>query len=500
MKKHITNNILKYFFFILSSALMVLYFSASTSPLYPNNKGWDASLFMVIGKGWRAGLIPYKDLFDQKGPGIFLVNMIGFLLTGNKYGVLFIQIVFATVSTVFIYITLRRSLNEKLSVLGASLGIIVFSCNYECGNLVEEYINPFLIICLYFISGWMSQKTKNRPDHNPFHALFYGVTFGLCVMSRATNSISVCIAIFFIIIYLCANKAWTNLLKNAIAFIIGTALSILPFMIYFSIKDCSYDFWYGTILFNLSYAAKSESSYISFIKGYAKQIGSYALIGTGIICILRKKYFNGIMYMAIGIGTQLLLMNIFSYAHYSMITFGLLIIAVYELVNVINNTDKNNLIRKISILFLLGIVLIASHKTGKEIIKMAFSHQDYSANPSEEFMARYSELLKFSSQIPEAERNNVVGYNLNPTFYLDMDISPVCRFFAFQDWQAEFSDSYVRQLNEEFLTKKPMWIVVSSNKDTYIQSILDSYYEVYSTEPELNSPDNNQLTLYKLAN
>ena len=86
---------------------------------------------MVIGKGWRAGLIPYKDLFDQKGLGIFLVNMIGFLLTGNKYGVLFIQIVFATVSTVFIYITLRRSLNEKLSVLGANLGIIVFSCNYD---------------------------------------------------------------------------------------------------------------------------------------------------------------------------------------------------------------------------------------------------------------------------------------------------------------------------------------------------------------------------------
>ena len=500
MKQKISNNnLIKYFFFILSATLMVLFFSAVNSPLYPHYKGFDASFFLVMGKEWASGLIPYKDLWDQKGPGIFLVNMIGFLLTGNKYGVLIVQIVFATISTAFIYKTLRRVLNEKLSILGACFSILIFSCNYQYGNNVEEYINPFLIICLYFITSWISQKTKEQPDHNPFYALFYGVTFGLCVMSRVTNSIAVCIAILFIIIYLCANNAWGNLLKNAIAFIIGAALAIVPFMIYFAINDCTYDFWYGTILFNLSYFAQSERSIMTYIRLFSRQIGNFALIGTGIICILKKKYFDGMMYMALGIGTQLLLMKLFTYAHYSMITFCLLIVAIYELVNIINNTDKGEIIRKICIIFLSGTILVVSYKTGKAILDMVQCYHDYSVNPSEQAVAKYRQLINFSYKIPEDERDSVIGYNLNPTFYLDMDISPVCRFFAYQDWQAEFSDSYKQFLIEEFEAKKPMWIIVSSNKDTYIQNILDTYYEVYATEPELDSPDNIKLTLYRLA-
>ncbi len=130
---------------------------------------------------------------------------------------------------------------------------------------------------------------------------------------------------------------------------------------------------------------------------------------------------------------------------------------------------------------------------------MAGKYEAYSANPSEEAVAKYRQLIDFSSQIPEDERGSVVAYNANPTIYLDMDISPACRFFAYQDWQAKFSESYVELLNEEFKTKKPLWIIVYSNKDTYIQGILDTEYEVVSSEPEFSSLEDNTLTLYRLA-
>ena len=495
--KSLLNRSLKNLLFIIFAAAMVLYFSVSTSPLYPNYKAKDSSFFLVMGREWLGGLIPYKDLWDQKGPAIFFVNLLGFMLTGNKYGVLIIQILFATISAFFIYKILRRSMGELWSVLGACLGIIVFSCNYEGGNLLEEYINPFLIICMYFITDWIHKKSKEKPDHNPLCALFYGITFGLCVMSRVTNSIAVCIAILFIIIYLCANKAWGNLLRNAIAFICGTALVIVPFMIYFAINDCTYDFWYGTILFNLSYTAGANSSLITFIKSATRQIGSYALMGTGFIILFRKRYYDGIMYIAMGIGTQILLKSIFRYDHYSMITFGLLIVSVYELTYTI--AENRDIARKMGVFALTGTLLIASYRTGKEIIKMAGKYEAYSANPSEEAVAKYRQLIDFSSQIPEDERGSVVAYNANPTIYLDMDISPACRFFAYQDWQAGFSESYVELLNEEFKTKKPLWIIVYSNKDTYIQGILNTEYEVVSSEPEFSSLEDNTLTLYRLA-
>lgn len=491
------NNLLKYFFFIIFAATMVLYFSASTSPLYPNYKAKDSSFFLVMGREWLGGLIPYKDLWDQKGPAIFLINLFGFMLTGNKYGVLIIQILFAIVSEIFIYKMLRRSLNETGAVAGACLGIIVFSCNYEGGNLLEEYINPFLIISLYFITGWIHKKTKEHPEHNPICAFFYGVTFGVCLMSRVTNIVAVGIAILFIFIYLCTNKAWMNLLLNAIAFIIGTALVIVPFMIYFAIKDCTYDFWYGTILFNLSYATQAKNGLMIFVRGVAKQIGSYALIGTGIIILFSKRYFDGIIYMAIGIGTQLLLKNIFAYDHYSMITFSLLIVSIYELTYII--AENQGIIRKMGIVVLSCMFLIASLRTGKEIINMARKFDMYHVNSSEETVAQYKKLIDFSSQIPKDERGSVVAYNINPAIYLDLDVSPACKFFAYQDWQAGFSDSFTDQLNAEFESKKPQWIIVSSDRETSIQGILDTYYEIYSTEPQIESLDSNMLILYRLA-
>ena len=36
----------------------------------------------------------YKDLFDHKGPFIFFVNALGYAITGSKYGVFIIQIIF----------------------------------------------------------------------------------------------------------------------------------------------------------------------------------------------------------------------------------------------------------------------------------------------------------------------------------------------------------------------------------------------------------------------
>lgn len=495
-KKTILDNSLKFIFFILAATLMVLYFSASTSPLYPNYKARDSSFFLVMGKEWLGGLIPYKDIWDQKGPAIFLVNLLGFMLTGNKYGVLIIQIIFAVVSEVFIYKTFRRVMGETLSVLGACFGTIVFGCNYNYGNLLEEYINPFLIICLYFITGWIHDKTKEKPEHNPLYACFYGLTFGLCVMSRVTNSIAVCIAFFFIVIYLLANKAWMNLLQNAITFILGAAMAIVPFMIYFAIKGCSYDFWYGTIIFNLSYAAKSESSLMAFIKSALRQIGSYALIATGLVCALRKRYYDGLIYMAMGIGTQLLLRNIMRFNHYSMITFCLLIVSVYELTYII--AEKADTIRKVGIIALAGTIFIASYRTGKEILNMASFYKYFASVPAREGVEHYNQLLDLTSKIPEDERRGLVTYNVNPTIYLDLDIAPTCRFFAYQDWQAEFSDSFKEMLNEEFESKKPMWILASSNDKTAIQSILDSYYEVVAAEKELESHDT-MLTLYRLA-
>ena len=55
---------------LLTAFIFVFYASATTSP-FIDFKRIDSYMFLIMGRGWSKGLIPYVDLFDQKGPAIF---------------------------------------------------------------------------------------------------------------------------------------------------------------------------------------------------------------------------------------------------------------------------------------------------------------------------------------------------------------------------------------------------------------------------------------------
>ena len=170
--KRIRYTVIKYVLMFFVAFVFVFIASATTSPLYPNYKGWDSGLFQVIGKGWLEGHVPYKELYDQKGPVIFFIDMLGYALKGNEYGIFIIQIIFTFVSELFIYKILKREFKDYIALAISLIMIFVFSCNYELGNLCEEYANPLLIASLYFMSKWMIDKENGKALHNPMYAFF----------------------------------------------------------------------------------------------------------------------------------------------------------------------------------------------------------------------------------------------------------------------------------------------------------------------------------------
>ena len=141
-----------YWSFVIGS-LFVFFFSYATSPLFTNYVGSDAGVFKIIGHAWLHGKIPYKDLFDHKGPFIFFINMLGYLLGGdNKVGVFIIQIVFMTVNVLSIFNIselVTRSNFYKFIILFISL--CFYKATYSEGNRCEEYVLPFILWSHYHI-------------------------------------------------------------------------------------------------------------------------------------------------------------------------------------------------------------------------------------------------------------------------------------------------------------------------------------------------------------
>ena len=176
-------------FWLVIAAGFVFLFSYSTSPLYPTYYGNDSAQFQTIGKCWLKGAIPYRDLFDHKGPWIFFINMLGYLLTGTKYGIFLIQIVCMWISLYFLYKTAKYGLHRTGYALGTVLVSMFFLfLNYGEANLTEEYCLPFICASAYYIYVYFNEEYH---QHSPRAAFLYGMAFCVCFYTRVTNCAAV---------------------------------------------------------------------------------------------------------------------------------------------------------------------------------------------------------------------------------------------------------------------------------------------------------------------
>jgi hypothetical protein len=90
--------------FCLLTATMILLFCSQNSPLYPMNDWVDVNAFFTVGKGMMNGLVPYKDLFEQKGPILYLIYGLGYLITNQSFlGVFIIECLLQSICLFYAY-------------------------------------------------------------------------------------------------------------------------------------------------------------------------------------------------------------------------------------------------------------------------------------------------------------------------------------------------------------------------------------------------------------
>ena len=81
-------------FFILLTAFVTILICSKSSPLYPINDWVDANCYMTVGRGMLHGSMPYRDLFEHKGPLIYMLHAAAALISDNSFlGVFLSEIV-----------------------------------------------------------------------------------------------------------------------------------------------------------------------------------------------------------------------------------------------------------------------------------------------------------------------------------------------------------------------------------------------------------------------
>lgn len=133
--------------------LAVIYVSicSKSSPLYVINNWGDANVFLTIGRGMLEGKIPYRDLFDHKGPVLYFIHALAAIISQNSFlGVYVIEIIncilFLFIGSKMIELFIGK---QGITPWAIMLTLIYAANAFSYGDSAEELCLPFLLYALY---------------------------------------------------------------------------------------------------------------------------------------------------------------------------------------------------------------------------------------------------------------------------------------------------------------------------------------------------------------
>lgn len=446
------------------SFAFVLFYSTSSSPLYPNYYGDDAAQFQTIGMIWAKGLVPYINAFDHKGPLIFFVNMLGYL---SSYVLVQGIFLFGSLLGIF-YISKLYTGKWYYQWLTVLISVFYLFYIYEGGDMTEEYCLPFIAWSVYFVVKYFTNNTKEALPHPWKYAVVYGLCFGACFLTRVTNIVMVAAGIAVIFVSLLVSKKFKNIGANILGFLLGSAVLIVPFAVYFGINGAFGEFLEGTILVNFRYM-KSNEAWIALdntpetIRNWIMAYLCVTLLLVPILLIRHNIRMRIFCILAIVMELWIYLGGNF-YFHYPIVCLPQIAIIIGEF---LAYKEKN---KWIPFAGLLAVLLWFSRVNLISFFRWPY---DRYIEYNQEDVLEYDPLMEYVDGTFVAYGDFAVK-----SVYLRYDIIPYYRYFTIQDWHARSAEELSCKIHDTFENGGVEYILVEENKCVLIRDVLEEQYEL----------------------
>lgn len=457
--------------FLITSFVFLLLFSWSTSFLF-DYKTTDSGIFQVIGKFSNRGLDFYKDLFDHKGPIMFLIEKISYFIVDSKVGVFLVQIVFWFFTLCGTYKIIRQFFSTKATIILSEFSLLLYALYYSGvgGNTSEEYILPFLVWSIYFTLVFILRFDNKCCEHSPWYSFFYGISFAVGAYTRLTNALPICISVLVILGLLIYKKKWKNILKNAAFLIMGVLVITIPIVIWFVANGTFGDMIDATFLANIKYSQVHRYHYsakqlMMFFARYRMIL--LASLVVGVIGLKNKKYkLLSILVIAHVLGSIAIDLSTPMFSYYAMIWTPTVLVSLCM-------AYYYKWCKWISRVVLYGTLLFL-------IINGArLAHDCYLAKIDNRLAELRQCVVDVKKNISSKEYNNVIAYNTSPYFYLESGIPPCYRNFILQDFHCSFNEKSRKQFEKDIKSLKATFIVEEKTKEkSKMDVFIDNKYHV----------------------
>lgn len=426
----------------------------------------DASIFEYFGYAMSHGQRMYLELFDHKGPVIFLINYLGYSI-GASLG---IKILYIASLMIFFYIGYyisRLFTGIRNSFVVLVITFIIFESFFEGGWGLEGYILPCLTYSLYiFLKYFLEDKI------NKYEIILSGFSFAVVLFTKA-NMIGIWLIFSLLVtIKLIYQKQFSIFLKYIALFITGSALFIVPLCCFLWFQGSLKEMFYQSVVMNFIYS--KESGYLTvmeMIKWYMNQVNVLQLNLMIVIAMIAvwKQYgikilfYNGAFIFCL----MLALISKRAYLHYLIVLIPLFIPYISVAINKFMN--KSSLLY--FLIFTIGLVFIywgPIHGIKDRVTNRSI---DYSVNEKEvaDYIHQHTN-----------EQDRIYSHRLNGIIYLYSERLSSTKFFFVPSLKDE--TPIIDSFKESFRMNPPKYIVFDSKwdygrlTDSFIKELIQKNY------------------------
>ena len=236
--------------------------ASKSSPLYPMNDWVDVNCFFTMGRGILDGMVPYRDLYEQKGPVLYFVYAIIALFSENSYfGVYLLEVftfglfLYYSGKLAQLYLAASRVVYFLLAVLAAC---VVNSWSFTHGGSVEQ-LSLFIIVYGMYSVLYALKEERGLSFNEVF---LNGVFAGILLWVKYTMlGFYLGLSLFILIWYLTDITIRKQLLLTVGQFLLGVSIVSGVVLLYFALNDAVADlftvYFYNNIFL---YSEKIEGS------------------------------------------------------------------------------------------------------------------------------------------------------------------------------------------------------------------------------------------------
>ena len=150
-------------------SLVLLLLCSQCSPLYPLNIWDDANCLLTVGRAMRHGAVLYRDIYEQKGPLLYVLHALAAWMTESSFlGVFILEVLFLAGTLAVLCRTLGGWSLRGLSAAALCMALTVASPVFCQGDSAEEFSLIFLCVPLMLTRRTDGEGSfRHRSAHLP---------------------------------------------------------------------------------------------------------------------------------------------------------------------------------------------------------------------------------------------------------------------------------------------------------------------------------------------